>query len=49
LSLRILVGVAAIVAALVLSLSVKAEGAERSMLKVTIAVSGMMKSKSGAT
>ena len=41
--------IAAIMAALTLSLFAQAERAEQSMLQVTLAVDGMMKSKSGAT
>lgn len=46
---RVFIHGAAALAVLMFTLFAKAERAEQAMLKVTIAVDGMMKSKSGAT
>ena len=48
-NLKTLLQIAASVAVLMFALIAQAERAEQAMLKVTIAVDGMMKSKSGAT
>ena len=46
---KVVTQIAAILTVLMFSLLAHADGAGKAMLKVTIAVDGMMKSKSGAT